>query len=99
MRARLQGRFALTPAVTGSRIDDEDDDDDENDEEGSPLSGVMLSRDPVRTADRRHWCPCGSPGHGAAPRASGAPGPWCVRLDGERGGYLGLSFFLETFQI
>jgi len=42
MRARLQGRFALTPEVTGSRIDDEDDDDDENDEEGLPLSGLML---------------------------------------------------------
>jgi len=42
MRARLQGRFASTPEVTGSRIDDEDEDDDEDDEEGLPLSGVML---------------------------------------------------------
>jgi len=43
IRARPQGRFALTPEVTGSRIDDEeDDDDDEDDEEGLPLSGVML---------------------------------------------------------
>jgi len=42
MRARLQGRFALTPEVAGSRIEDEDEDDDEDDEEGLPLSGVML---------------------------------------------------------
>jgi len=32
--SRAQGRFAWTPEVTGSRIDDEDDDDDEDDEEG-----------------------------------------------------------------
>jgi len=56
---------ALTPEVTGSRIDDEDEDDDENDEEGLPLSGVMLGlggapAPPVvqRDSHRSHepWC-------------------------------------------
>jgi len=55
MRARLQGRFALTSEVTASRIDDEDEDDDENDEEGLPLPGVMLKMGGVIDSGVAPW--------------------------------------------